>query len=215
MYYPLHLGVTEAGEGEDGRIKISCRYRNITEDGIGDTIRVSLTEDPEFEILWRWIWFQDILIVINCNLLFLLWKIKAKRNRISLIRWRVNSFPSVKIRVTCNQSPDSKYPAALFSYEYNRRYSEKFWISEVTKYHGLLQTLVTKTNLLRLHFFLLVITIQSLPINGIWVIRACDFIYTGNKCVEFELPGTLGIIVDAKVWANNKTNKGIIHCKLQ
>jgi (E)-4-hydroxy-3-methylbut-2-enyl-diphosphate synthase len=49
MDYPLHLGVTEAGEGEDGRIKSAVGIGSLLEDGIGDTVRVSLTEDPEFE----------------------------------------------------------------------------------------------------------------------------------------------------------------------
>src|ERR1044072_8569897 len=48
--YPLHLGVTEAGDGEDGRIKSAVGIGTLMEDGLGDTIRVSLTEDPEFEI---------------------------------------------------------------------------------------------------------------------------------------------------------------------
>ncbi len=48
--YPLHLGVTEAGDGEDGRIKSAIGIGALLEDGIGDTVRVSLTEDPEFEI---------------------------------------------------------------------------------------------------------------------------------------------------------------------
>src|ERR1700761_2957363 len=50
VIYPLHLGVTEAGDGEDGRIKSAIGIGTLLEDGIGDTIRVSLTEDPEFEI---------------------------------------------------------------------------------------------------------------------------------------------------------------------
>ena len=50
MLFPLHLGVTEAGEGEDGRIKSAAGIGALLEDGIGDTIRVSLTEDPELEI---------------------------------------------------------------------------------------------------------------------------------------------------------------------
>ncbi len=50
MNYPIHLGVTEAGGGEDGRIKSAVGIGSLLEDGIGDTIRVSLTEDPEFEI---------------------------------------------------------------------------------------------------------------------------------------------------------------------
>ena len=50
MNYPIHLGVTEAGDGEDGRIKSAAGISPLLEEGIGDTIRVSLTEDPEFEI---------------------------------------------------------------------------------------------------------------------------------------------------------------------
>lgn len=48
--YPLHLGVTEAGDGEDGRIKSSVGIGTLLEDGLGDTVRVSLTEEPELEI---------------------------------------------------------------------------------------------------------------------------------------------------------------------
>ena len=50
MNYPIHLGVTEAGDAEDGRIKSAAGIGPLLADGIGDTIRVSLTEDPEFEI---------------------------------------------------------------------------------------------------------------------------------------------------------------------
>lgn len=50
MYYPLHLGVTEAGDGEDGRIKSAVGIGALLTDGIGDTIRVSLSEDPEAEM---------------------------------------------------------------------------------------------------------------------------------------------------------------------
>ena len=48
--YPLHLGVTEAGDGEDGRVKSAVGMGTLLEDGIGDTVRVSLTEEPELEI---------------------------------------------------------------------------------------------------------------------------------------------------------------------
>ena len=50
MNYPLHLGVTEAGDGEDGRVKSSVGIGALLEDGIGDTVRVSLTEEPELEL---------------------------------------------------------------------------------------------------------------------------------------------------------------------
>ena len=48
--YPLHLGVTEAGEGEDGRMKSAVGIGTLLEDGLGDTVRVSLTEEPEYEV---------------------------------------------------------------------------------------------------------------------------------------------------------------------
>ena len=50
MHFPLHLGVTEAGAGEDGRIKSAVGIGALLSDGIGDTVRVSLSEDPEYEI---------------------------------------------------------------------------------------------------------------------------------------------------------------------
>jgi (E)-4-hydroxy-3-methylbut-2-enyl-diphosphate synthase len=50
LAFPLHLGVTEAGDGEDGRIKSAVGIGSLLSDGIGDTIRVSLSEDPEYEI---------------------------------------------------------------------------------------------------------------------------------------------------------------------
>ncbi|NDV68483.1 4-hydroxy-3-methylbut-2-en-1-yl diphosphate synthase [Dysgonomonas sp. 25] len=50
LHFPLHLGVTEAGDGEDGRIKSAVGIGSLLADGIGDTIRVSLSEDPELEI---------------------------------------------------------------------------------------------------------------------------------------------------------------------
>ena len=50
LHFPLHLGVTEAGDGEDGRIKSAVGMGALLSDGLGDTVRVSLSEDPEFEI---------------------------------------------------------------------------------------------------------------------------------------------------------------------
>ena len=50
MDFPLHLGVTEAGDGEDGRIKSALGIGTLLEDGLGDTVRVSLTEEPEAEM---------------------------------------------------------------------------------------------------------------------------------------------------------------------
>ena len=65
MNYPLHLGVTEAGEGEDGRIKSAIGIGTLLDDGIGDTIRVSLTEEPEEEIPVANLLVKRILQKIN------------------------------------------------------------------------------------------------------------------------------------------------------
>jgi (E)-4-hydroxy-3-methylbut-2-enyl-diphosphate synthase len=58
--YPLHLGVTEAGDGEDGRVKSAVGIGALLEDGLGDTIRVSLTEEPERRSPWRRRWWIAI-----------------------------------------------------------------------------------------------------------------------------------------------------------
>ena len=64
MNYPLHLGVTEAGDGEDGRIKSALGIGTLLYEGIGDTIRVSLTEPPENEIPVAKKLLIDIQIII-------------------------------------------------------------------------------------------------------------------------------------------------------
>lgn len=73
MSYPLHLGVTEAGDGEDGRIKSAVGIGALLEDGLGDTIRVSLTEEPEAEapvaIALAERYERRQLLVVGCSLL--------------------------------------------------------------------------------------------------------------------------------------------------
>jgi len=73
MNYPLHLGVTEAGDGEDGRIKSAVGIGALLEDGLGDTIRVSLTEEPEAEapvaIALAQRYAERELVVVGCSLL--------------------------------------------------------------------------------------------------------------------------------------------------
>ena len=66
MHYPLHLGVTEAGEGEDGRIKSAVGIGALLTEGIGDTIRVSLSEEPEAEIP---VARQLVSLIPECSLL--------------------------------------------------------------------------------------------------------------------------------------------------
>ncbi|MBL7138773.1 MAG: (E)-4-hydroxy-3-methylbut-2-enyl-diphosphate synthase [Bacteroidales bacterium] len=67
MDYPLHLGVTEAGAGEDGRLKSAVGIGSLLADGIGDTIRVSITEDPEYEIPVAYGILQATGVRITCT----------------------------------------------------------------------------------------------------------------------------------------------------
>src|SRR5690242_12627330 len=95
--YPLHLGVTEAGDGEDGRIKSAIGIGALLEDGIGDTIRVSLTEDPEFEIP--------------------VCKDLVKRYSVGSEQWAVNKVPSISELQTGN------WQLGFSPFEYKRRES--------------------------------------------------------------------------------------------
>lgn len=161
--YPLHLGVTEAGDGEDGRIKSAIGIGTLLEDGIGDTIRVSLTEDPEFE-------------VPVCKDL-----VKRYENR------KVQDVP-----------PIEKLPYSPF--EYRRRTSrtlERIGGSHVPIVVADLMAapVVTREDLTAIGYT------YDAAIDK-WKIgdAAADFLYTGSKTLDFELPGTLQLICDHTVW---------------
>ncbi|MEP6674500.1 MAG: (E)-4-hydroxy-3-methylbut-2-enyl-diphosphate synthase [Ferruginibacter sp.] len=175
--YPLHLGVTEAGDGEDGRIKSAIGIGTLLEDGIGDTIRVSLTEDPEFEIPVC----KDLV------------KRYAERTEVS---------------ETSNDESKLSYSP----YEYKRR------ATAVIDNIGGKQVPVVVAD------FMLAEKISHLDLQAIgysyneqtdkWNIgdAAADLIYSGNKILDFALPGTLKIICDYNVWSaleNNSPVNGI------
>ncbi|MBL7724201.1 MAG: (E)-4-hydroxy-3-methylbut-2-enyl-diphosphate synthase [Chitinophagaceae bacterium] len=165
--YPLHLGVTEAGDGEDGRIKSAVGIGTLLEDGIGDTIRVSLTEDPEFEIP--------------------VCKDLVKRYGLTNSAKGRSSVPSF-----------SKLPYNPF--EYKRR--ETFSIDNIGGRH----VPVVIADLHKIEK----ITPQHLQSIGYtyseatdkWNISdaAADYIFTGNQLLDFELPGTLKVVVYPGAW---------------
>ena len=172
MNYPLHLGVTEAGEGEDGRIKSAVGIGTLLEDGIGDTVRVSLTEDPEFEIP------VAKKLVERYN----------QRSNHSLI-------PS-------NESELSYSP-----FEYNRR--ESIVIQNIGG-HQLPRVIADLSNAPKITPATLYSAGYNYNINlDKWNLsdQACDYIYTAGKTIDFELPGTLGVIYDYETWKNNKDQK--------
>jgi len=167
--YPLHLGVTEAGDGEDGRIKSAVGIGTLLEDGIGDTIRVSLTEDPEFEIP-------------VCKDL-----VKRYRSRESLIVSQESPVPAIE---KMSYSP----------FEYKRR--ESFAVDIIGGKH--VPAVIAD--------FSKIEDIEPADLRGIgytydevtdkWTIgdAAADYIFTGNRVLDFALPGTLKVIVYPSIW---------------
>ncbi|MCB9192744.1 MAG: (E)-4-hydroxy-3-methylbut-2-enyl-diphosphate synthase [Flavobacteriales bacterium] len=169
MNYPLHLGVTEAGEGEDGRIKSAVGIGTLLEDGLGDTVRVSLTEDPEFEIpvakalIKRYddrALTQDSISEIDAYPIDPYQFHKRDTNEV------LNIGDENVPRVVADLSTKDKItPANLFAFGYN--YSVE----------------LDKWNLTDL---------------------ACDYLYVGANSLDFEIPGTLGIIQDAMSWESSR-----------
>jgi (E)-4-hydroxy-3-methylbut-2-enyl-diphosphate synthase len=167
--YPLHLGVTEAGDGEDGRIKSSVGIGTLLEDGLGDTIRVSLTEEPEAEV------------PVAYEL--------AKR-----YETRVPHDPI---------PPIEKYPITPF--EYNRRKTRQ--VLNIGGDHQVPRVIadfsskekITPASLFALGYQ------YSVPLDK-WNIAdiACDFIFLGDRSIEFEIPGTVGLIYNHNTWLSNK-----------
>lgn len=168
MNYPLHLGVTEAGEGEDGRIKSAVGIGTLLEDGIGDTIRVSLTEEPEFEIPVA----KDLVNRYN----------KRKNHQAIL-------------SITNN-------PINAFSYQ--KRKSKEVLNIGGKNVPIVMADLSVKEKISPASFFALGYN-YSVPLDK-WNISdmACDYIFLGDKEIDFHTPGTLGIIYFYKTWLKNK-----------
>lgn len=110
--FPLHLGITEAGEGEDGRIKSTIGIACLLNDGIGDTIRVSLTEDPEFEIpVAKKIvkYFSDRTIDLPAfNKTFNYWPSFEFEKRVSLPSENIGGHHAPVVIISLSNIPDKK-----------------------------------------------------------------------------------------------------------
>jgi (E)-4-hydroxy-3-methylbut-2-enyl-diphosphate synthase len=175
--YPLHLGVTEAGDGEDGRIKSAIGIGTLLEDGIGDTIRVSLTEDPEFEIP-------------VCKDL-----VRRYENRGVSASSGPNGGPLLPApEITAVE----KLPYS--PYEYKRRVSRS--LSNVGGTHVPIVVAdfhkdgtITRQDLAAIGYS------YDAPSDK-WNIgdAAADYIYTGSKTIDFDLPGTLKPVCDFSTW---------------
>ena len=169
--YPLHLGVTEAGDGEDGRIKSAVGIGALLEDGIGDTIRVSLTEEPEFEIPVA----QKLADKFNV----------------------ANEF---EIRESLSELP-------YYPFSYTRRSTTE--IHNIGSKHVpvVVADLSEKQQITPANFYGLGYN-YSVQLDK-WNLQdlAADYVYIGENTLDFEVPGTLGVLVDFSVWKNNYQNK--------
>ena len=182
--YPLHLGVTEAGDGEDGRIKSAVGIGALLEDGLGDTVRVSLTEEPEFEI-------------------------PVARELVERYTQRKHNKKVEPIRVNKDSSWDLPYDP----YAHERRKSAE---ALHTGGHNVPKVIADFSNLDKITPASLFAAgySYSVPLDK-WHIsdQACDFMYVGRNTVDFEIPGTLGIIRhwDTDPLLNAKPNNHIIY----
>lgn len=169
--YPLHLGVTEAGDGEDGRIKSAVGIGALLEDGIGDTIRVSLTEEPEFEI--------------------------------PVARKLLEKFNTAHIYVC----PDVIKETPYNPYAYQRRTTKE--IHNIGGKHApvviadySMKQIITPANFYGFGYN------YSVQLDK-WNLQdlAADYVYIGSNTLNFEVPGTLGVIMDFATWKNTPTTK--------
>ena len=171
MNYPLHLGVTEAGEGEDGRIKSALGIGTLLEDGLGDTVRVSLTEDPEHEI-------------------------PVAKKLVQRYFDRPNHDAIEEISIT-----------PINPFDYNLRETR-----EVLNIGG--ENVPRIISDLSLLDEVNADTISELGYTYFkesdkWGIGdlACDYINIGDKEIDFEIPGTLGVIQKFLTWKHSRKNQ--------
>jgi (E)-4-hydroxy-3-methylbut-2-enyl-diphosphate synthase len=199
MNYPLHLGVTEAGEGEDGRIKSAAGIGTLLEDGIGDTVRVSLTEDPEFEIP-----VAKALVARYNN--------RASHKAIPEIENQESRAkdPESRIKNQDGSTSDLELPTSdlpYSPYDYQRRKTNEVLNFGNTNVPRVIADLSWQKSIKPASFFSVGYN-YSVPLDK-WNItdQACDYIFVGDNKVDFQIPGTLGLIYNAKTWTSleNKT----------
>jgi (E)-4-hydroxy-3-methylbut-2-enyl-diphosphate synthase len=181
--YPLHLGVTEAGDREDGRIKSAVGIGTLMEDGLGDTIRVSLTEDPEFEIP-------------VCKDLVKRYDVRSPKARKSGSPEDVSDGQENSAGLTDLRS--SRLPYDPFSYQ--RR--ETFAVNNIGGKHVpvVIADLSRIEKITRDHLQAVGYTYDTNTDK--WNISdgAADYILLWDKLLDFDLPGTLKPILFNRVW---------------
>ena len=184
--YPLHLGVTEAGEGEDGRIKSAVGIGTLLEDGLGDTVRVSLTEDPEFEAP-----VAKALIDRYIN--------RKEQSK------PISQFIPHTLYLISHTSNDSP----INPFQYHRRTTH-----EVANFggHNVPRVIADYSQIeVAEHEDLKPIGHYYIPLPDKWTMNdlGADYIYTGKNSAKYMLPMGLKEILDFDVWdkSEDKINK--------
>lgn len=177
MDYPLHLGVTEAGEGEDGRIKSAVGIGTLLADGLGDTIRVSLTEAPEFEM--------------------------------PVAQQLLSHFDGVED----HDFIEEIYKNPLHSFNYQKRETNTVLNIGGKNVPVVKADFCLKKKITPASFFALGYN-YSVPLDK-WHISdmAADYVFVGNHDIDFEVPGTLGIIYNYKKWKTHKKGYPFLEVK--
>ncbi len=198
--YPLHLGVTEAGDGEDGRIKSAIGIGTLLADGIGDTIRVSLTEDPEFEIpVCRDIVdnvtnLRNVVNVGNESTFNNVGTLGDEGNMKSNFEEKRIDQSVSQVHIPGIQTP----PYDPFSYR--RRQSVE--VSNIGAKHVPVVVADLHKAVAVSPADLSAIGYQYNVVTDKWNIgdAAADYVYTGKTVINFALPGTLKVMVDHDTW---------------
>jgi (E)-4-hydroxy-3-methylbut-2-enyl-diphosphate synthase len=183
MNYPLHLGVTEAGDGEDGRIKSAVGIGTLLEDGLGDTIRVSLTEDPEFEA-------------------------PVARALASRYEKRAILQEAAKMEGLTSRESFLVKDLPYSPYVYNRRTTLP--VQHIGGNHHPVVMLDVSSQNLKDPYFLSVAGYRYDAILDKYNMadQACDLVYLGDQLPSFSFPGNLKQIYNYNTWLalKDKTN---------
>ncbi len=183
--YPLHLGVTEAGDGEDGRVKSAAGIGALLEDGIGDTVRVSLTEDPEFEM--------PVARAL----------VDRYSNRIG--HGPIPELSSSPLVIASEVKQGRGVGGEVFSpFSHSRRETHEVLNMGLRNVPVVMADLSARKEITPATLFPWGYR-YSVPLDK-WNLgdQACDYAYIGTNSISFEIPGTLGIVQDHATWLNNK-----------
>jgi len=181
MNYPLHLGVTEAGDGDDGRIKSAVGIGTLLEDGLGDTIRVSLTEDPEFE--------APVAKTLADRY--------VKRAEVPVLA----AIPVLNESIVVRELPYSPFA-------YSRRVTQQ--VQHIGGHHHPVVMLDVSSKNLKDPYFLMDAGYKySAGLDKYNMAdQACDLVYLGDELPSFSFPGNLQQIYNYNTWLalKDKTN---------